>query len=315
MSNDNVASTSATPQAMELTVKNITNNVKLVNSQTPNPRMKFLMETLVDYLHDYIRETRLTNKEWIETIQFLTECGQKCTDVRQEFILLSDILGVSVLVDAVNNPKPSNATESTVLGPFYTDDAQDVANGDSIASPGKGEMCLVLATVKNTNGEPIEGARIDIWETDGDGLYDNQYEERDRPDMRGRLTTDKNGDFYFKCVKPVSYSVPVDGPVGKLLEKLHRHAYRPAHIHFRINVPENIYDELVTALYVRGDPYESSDAVFGVKKSLVVDVGKVEDASLAKKYDVNEQDWLIRYDFVMTTRDETQALISMPAQD
>ena len=178
----------------------------------------------------------------------------------------------------------------------------------------KGEMCLVLATVKDTQGKPIEGAKIDVWETDGNGRYDNQYEERDGPDMRGRLTTDHNGEFYFKCVKPVSYTVPTDGPVGKLLDKLQRPAYRPAHVHFRIYVPENIYDELVTALYVRGDPYESSDAVFGVKKSLIVDVGKVGDASIAKKYNVNEEDWLIKYDFVLTTREETQALLSTAMQ-
>jgi protocatechuate 3,4-dioxygenase beta subunit len=315
MANDNATSNNVALQSMDLTVDNITKNTKLVNSQTPNPRLKFLMEKLVDHLHDYVRETRLTTEEWTETIKFLTGCGQMCSNIRQEFILLSDILGVSVLVDAVNNPKPPNATESTVLGPFYTDDAQDVANGDSIASSGKGEVCLVLATIKDTKGKPIEGARINVWETDGNGLYDNQYEERDGPDMRGRLTSDQHGEFYFKCVKPVSYPVPVDGPVGKLLGKLHRHAYRPAHIHFRINVPGNIYDDLVTALYVRGDPYESSDAVFGVKKSLIVDVGKVEDASIAKKYDVNEQDWLIKYDFVLTKLDETQTLLSVPSQN
>jgi len=315
MSTNNDASSNTIPQLVDLTVESITKNTKLANGQTPNPRLKFLMEKLVDYLHNYVRETRLTTKEWTETIQFLTACGQMCTDVRQEFVLLSDILGVSVLVDALDNPKPPNATESTVLGPFYTDDAEDVANGESIASPGKGEICLVLATVKDTEGKPIEGARIDVWETDSNGLYDNQYKDRERPDMRGRLTTDKNGEFHFKCVKPVSYAVPIDGPVGKLLEKLHRHAYRPAHIHFRIWVPAGIYDELVTALYVHGDPYETSDAVFGVKKSLIVDVEKVDDASIAKKYDVQEQDWLIKYDFVLTTREETQSLRTLSTYD
>ncbi|CAF2829659.1 unnamed protein product [Rotaria sp. Silwood2] len=315
MSNDNTTTTDATSQLIDLTVDNLTKNVKLVNSQTPNARLKFLMEKLVDYLHNYVRETRLTTEEWNETIKFLTECGHMCTDIRQEFILLSDILGVGVLVDALNNPKPANATESTVLGPFYTDDAQDVVNGDSIASPDKGEICLVLATVKDTKGNPIEGAKIEVWEADNNGRYDNQYDERDRPDMRGRLTSNKNGEFFFKCVKPVSYPVPIDGPVGNLLEKLHRTAYRPAHIHFRIHVPENIYDDLVTALYISGDPYESNDAVFAVKKSLIVNVGKVEDISVAKKYNVIEQDWLIRYDFVLTTKDETQILLAIPTTD
>ncbi|CAF0999636.1 unnamed protein product [Rotaria sordida] len=315
MSNDSTTSTNTTLQLLDLTIDNITKNVKLVNSQTPNTRLKFLMEKLVDYLHNYVRETRPTIEEFNETMKFLAECGHMCTNVRQEFVLLSDILGVSVLVDALNNPKPTNATESTVLGPFYTDDAQDVANGDSIASPGKGEICLVLSTIKDTKGNPIEGAKIDVWETDSNGRYDNQYDERDRPDMRGRLTSNKNGEFFFKCVKPVSYPIPSDGPAGKLLETLHRPARRPAHIHFRIYAPNSTYDDLVTALYIRGDPYESNDAVFGVKKSLIVDVGKVEDASLAKKYDVNEQDWLIRYDFVLTTKDETQALLTMPTAD
>ena len=284
-------------------MEDITRNAKLLNSQGCDERMKFLMEKLVQCLHDYVRETRLTTDEWMSTIQFLTQCGQMSTNIRQELILLSDILGVSALVDAVNHPKPSNATESTVLGPFYTDDSEDVANGDSIASPGKGEVCLVLATVKDTKGQPIQGAKIDVWETDGYGKYDNEYEERDRPDMRGRLTTDQNGEFNFKCVKPVSYAVPTDGPVGKLLEKLHRHAYRPAHIHFRIYVPESNYDDLVTALYIRGDPYECSDAVFGVKKGLIIDLEKATDPSLA--------DWLIRYNFVLTTHEETKTLLSL----
>ncbi|CAF1019595.1 unnamed protein product [Adineta steineri] len=315
MSTDNYVVSNTSPQLTDLTVDNITKNIKLVNSQTPNPRLKFLMEKLADHLHDYIRETKLTTEEWTETIQFLTKCGQISNDVRQEFILLSDILGVSVLVDALNNPKPSNATESTVLGPFYTDDAEDVVNGESIASPGKGEICLVLATVKDTKGKPIEGAKIDVWETDGNGLYDNQYKNRDKPDMRGRLTTNKDGEFYFKCVKPVSYAVPIDGPVGKLLGKLNRQAYRPAHIHFRIWIPEGGYTDLVTAIYLQDDPYITCDAVFGVKKNLIVDIGKVEDTAIAKKYDVDEQDWLIRYDFVMTTTGETQALLSISEQN
>ncbi|CAF0999674.1 unnamed protein product [Rotaria sordida] len=315
MSNDSTTSTNATPQLLDLTIDNLTKNVKLVNNQTPNTRLKFLIEKLVDYLHNYVCETRLTNEEFHKAMKFLAECGHMCTDIRQEFVLLSDILGVSVLVDALNSSKPPNATESTVLGPFHTDDAQDVANGDSITSPGKGEICLVLATIKDTKGNPIEGVKIEVWETDSNGLYDNQYDERDRPDMRGRLTSNRNREFFFKCVKPVSNSIPNDGPAGKLLEILHRSVHRPAHIHFRIYVPNSTYDDLVTALYIRGDPYESNDAVFDVKKSLIVDVGKVEDASLAKKYGVNEQDWLIKYDFVLTTRDETQALLTIPTTD
>lgn len=304
----------STVQDKELLTENITEYVKGRNSEASNPRLKFLLDKLIDYLHGYVRETRLTNEEWMSAIEFLTKCGQTCTNVRQEFILLSDVLGVSVLVDEINHPKPPNATESTVLGPFYTDDAENVANGESIASPGKGETCLVLATVKDTKGQPIEGVHVNVWETDGEGRYDNQYEVRDKPDMRGCLTSDKTGEVYFKCVKPVSYGVPTDGPVGELLEKFHRHAYRPAHIHFRLTAPESDYDELVTALYIRGDPYLTSDIVCGVKNSLIVDAVKVEDASLAKKYGVDEQDWLVRYDFVLTTRVETEALLQASTQ-
>ncbi|CAF1313949.1 unnamed protein product [Didymodactylos carnosus] len=279
-----------------------------MNGQSADPRVKFLLEKLVDHIHDYARETQLTSEEWMVGLRFLTKCGQMCTDIRQEFILLSDVLGLSALVDALNNPKPPTATESTVLGPFHTDDAPDVANGESIASPGKGEKCLVIATVKDIDGKPIEGAKIDVWETDGNGHYDVEYDERDRPDMRGCLTSNKNGEFYFKCVRPVSYTVPTDGPVGELLKNLDRHSFRPAHIHFRINVPGDKYSELITTLFLRGDPHLTTDAVFGVKRSLIVDLGRIEDGSIAKKYDADEQDWLIKWDFVMTTIDEANAL-------
>ena len=311
MAENGASSSNRSSEQADLSVDEIIRSIKLSNSQTSDARLKFLLEKLIDQFRSYARETRLTNEEWLQTLQFITACGQNSTDVRQELFLLSDILGFSTLMDVLNHPKPPNGTPSTVLGPFHTDDALDIPNGDSIASPGKGETCLVLATVKDTAGRPIEGAKVDVWETDGHGRYDNQYENRDRPDMRARLTSNADGEFYFKCVKPVSYSVPRDGPVGILLGKLERHAYRPAHIHFYISVPGNIYDDLVTALYIRGDPYESSDAVFGVKQSLIVDIVKLNDATVAKKYDVDEQDWLIKYDFVLTTRTETEALLSM----
>jgi protocatechuate 3,4-dioxygenase beta subunit len=297
---------------VDLTVEDITQNAKLVNSQASNPRLKFVMDKLIDHLHAFARETRLTTEEWRAGLQFLTECGQMCSDDRQELDVLSGILGLNALVDTMNNPKLNNATESTMLGPFYKDDAPEVANGESVASPGKGEVCLVLATVKDTKGTPIEGIKIDVWETDETGHYDCQYSDRDKSDMRGRLTSNKNGEFYFKCVKPVSYPIADDGPAGKLLRMLNRHVYRPAHIHFRIRDPKEKYNELITALYMRGDRYETTDAVLDVKTSLIVDTLKVEDASIAEKYGVSEQDWLIKYDFVLTTPEETQPLVTLP---
>ncbi|KAG5636903.1 hypothetical protein H0H81_006438 [Sphagnurus paluster] len=185
-----------------------------------------------------------------------------------EFILLSDILGVSTLVDMINNAKPPGATEATVLGPFFTDDAHELSNGESIASEGKGDYMFVEGRVLDIQGNPISGAVIDTWETDGDGLYDNQYPDRDKPDCRGRLISAKDGSYAFRAVVPVPYPIPSDGTVGALLSHLGRHALRPAHLHIMIEAPG--FEKLITALYFEGDPYLSTDAVFGVRKSLIV---------------------------------------------
>lgn len=297
------------PKLVDLTEENMTEYAKWVNDQATNSRLKFVINKLIDHLHAFARETRLTTDEWKLSLQFLAQSGQISNDNRQEFNTLSSMLGLSALVEIMNNPRCLNATESTTLGPFFTDNAPDVPNGGSIVSAGKGEPCLVLATVKDTQGNPIEGLKIDVWETDQMGLYDCQYSDREKPDMRGRLTSNEHGEFYFRCVKPVPYPIVADGPAGRLLRALNRHIYRPAHIHFRIRDPNETYNELITALYIRGDPYEFNDAILAVKSSLLVDVFKVEDPSLAKKYDVDERDWLIRYDFVLTTPEERRTVL------
>ncbi|KAF8473993.1 Intradiol ring-cleavage dioxygenase [Kalaharituber pfeilii] len=294
------------PPMRDLTDANITPNAILINSNTPNLRLKYILSSLITHLHDFARETRLTAEEWMTGIQFLTATGRMCRDTRQEFILLSDILGLSTLVESINHPKPPGATEGTVLGPFHTHDAQKTSMGESIASPGKGEICLVRCTVKDASGNPIEGAKIDVWEADETGHYDTQYADRDGPDCRGILTSDKDGKFWFKAVKPVPYPIPQDGTVGNLLKSLHRHPYRPSHMHFMIIAPG--FDTLVTALYVRGDPYETTDAVFGVKSSLVVDVKRIEDQELLREYGVPKDAWGIEYDFVMVTEKEARRL-------
>lgn len=231
------------PPMLDLTAENITPNTLLINSQCPDKRFKYLMAQLVTHLHDFARETRLTTDEWMSAIQFLTATGQKCSSTRQEFILLSDTLGLSMLVDAMNHPKPPGATEGTVLGPFHTDDAIVYEEGASICSEGKGEPMLVQCTLRDTLGNPVVGATIDVWETDDTGHYDTQYEGREGPDCRGILRSTEEG-FAFKAVRPVSYPVPTDGPVGDMLKKLKRHAFRPSHMHFKINAPG--FDELVT---------------------------------------------------------------------
>jgi protocatechuate 3,4-dioxygenase beta subunit len=293
------------PPMLDLTDENITSNTHIVNSQGSDKRFQYLMTRLITHLHEFSRETRLTTDEWMGAINFLTACGQMCTDTRQEFILLSDTLGLSMLIDSMNHPKPQGATEGTVLGPFHTHDAIEYEHGDSICSAGKGEPMLVKCTLKDTDGKPVVGASIDIWETDDTGHYDTQYEGREGPDCRGILHSTQDG-FWFKGIRPVPYPVPTDGPVGIMLRKLQRHAYRPSHMHFKINAPG--FDELITALFIRGDHYETSDAVFGVKSSLIVDIIKVTDPAMAAKYGMKAGDWLLEKDFVIITDEQSRVL-------
>ncbi|KAB2569926.1 putative catechol protein [Lasiodiplodia theobromae] len=300
------------PPLKDLTIDNITDNVHLINSRCPNPRLKYILERLVVHAHDFARETRLSTDEWMTGIQFLTEVGQICSDVRQEFILLSDIIGLSLLVDSIDHPKPPHSTEGTVLGPFHTLDAHGEANGSVISHDPDGEPCLVLCSVKDTAGNPIEGVKIDVWETDSKGFYDVQYKDRKEPDGRAVLVSDKDGIFWFKAIVPVPYPIPHDGPVGKLLKVLKRHPYRPSHMHFMF--AKEGFDNLITALYLRNDPYETSDAVFGVKETLLVDLHTV-DAADAKKYGVKEGSKLMKYDFVLVTEDEAKQLREKKAME
>jgi protocatechuate 3,4-dioxygenase beta subunit len=238
-------------------------------------------------------------------IQFLTQTGQISTDVRQEFILLSDIFGLSLLVDNIDHPKPEGATEGTVLGPFHTSDAEEMKAGDELSHDEKGEPLLCMCSVQNREGKGIPGVKIDVWETDSEGFYDVQRAGRTEPDGRGVLRSDEEGKFWFKAVVPVEYPIPHDGPVGKLLKMLGRHPYRPAHMHFMF--AREGFDNLITALYVKGDRYESSDAVFGVKQSLVVEIGTVGEKEV-KEYGVDEGTRLLKWEFVLVSEEETKVL-------
>ena len=222
----------------------ITENVKAMNSACPDKRLKFILERVVSHVHDLVKETNLSTSEWMTAIEFLTKVGQTCTSTRQEFILLSDVLGVSVLVDTIDNPKPPGATEGTVLGPFHTDEAQSAQSGARIAHDPDGEALLALCTVRDMAGRPLADVKIDVWETDSKGFYDVQYADRSGPDGRAILTSDEEGRFWFKAIVPVPYPIPGDGPVGELLERLGRHHYRPAHMHFKLDHPR--CDALVT---------------------------------------------------------------------
>ena len=235
-------------------------------------RLLEVMSSLVRHLHDFAREVELTEDEWFAGIRFLTEAGRITDDRRQEFILLSDVLGLSMLVTAQNNTKPDSCTESTVLGPFFVEGAPKVENGADIANGAPGAPSVVRGRVLSLSGEPIPGAVIDVWQSDEDGFYDVQLPAPEGvPEARGRaqLRSVADGRFLFRSVLPEHYPIPRDGPVGAMLEALGRHPWRPAHVHFKIEAPG--FERLITHVFRDGDPYLDSDAVFGVRSSLVAD--------------------------------------------
>ena len=252
-----------------LTEQNLVDAVLKKLESAKDPRFKEVMTSLIRHLHAFVRETELTEQEWMTGIQFLTATGKKCDGKRQEYILLSDTLGVSMLVDAINHRKPGGATETTVLGPFYVPGAKDMPMWADIAGDAPGEPAYVFGRVLDVGGKPIAGATIDVWQTDGEGFYDVQRPGGNESYARGKFTTAADGRYGFRTVKPVSYPVPTDGPVGKMLLGMGRHPYRPAHVHAIISAPG--YEKVATHLFVKGDAYLDSDAVFGVKHSLVVD--------------------------------------------
>ena len=239
-------------------------------ANTDDPRLKQILTSLVTHLHDFAREVNLTEDEWMQGIQFLTATGQKCDAKRQEFILLSDTLGLSMLVVAMNHAKPAGATEATVFGPFHVEDAPVVEQGADLAAGAPGVPFFVEARVRDLSGRPIAGAEVDVWQADDDGLYDVQRPELgDTRRARGVLHADDAGSVRFRTVAPTAYPVPTDGPVGRMLLASGRHPWRPAHLHFRIRAPG--FQTLVTHIFRDGDPYLDSDAVFGVRSSLISD--------------------------------------------
>ena len=249
-------------------------------------RMRDILLSLTRHLHGFIREIEPTEEEWLAAIRFLTETGQKCDERRQEFILLSDTLGASMLVDAINNRKPAGATESSVLGPFYQEGAPAYENGADLADEETdGERVLVSGKVVDLDGAPVAGAVLDIWQTAPNAVYAAQ-DPSGSFNLCGRLTTGGDGRYSFHTRKPVSYTIPGDGPVGAMLDAAGRHNWRPAHIHFMLSAPG--YETLVTQLFTDDDPYLGTDAVFGVKDSLVV------------HYEPSGDGLRLDHDFVMT---------------
>ncbi|KAK5464878.1 hypothetical protein LTS15_001441 [Exophiala xenobiotica] len=354
-------------KAEDLTAENLTQHViKTCTENVSHERTAVLIAGLIRHLHDYVREVQLKPGEWEAGWQYLTETGQFCTPDRQEMVLLSDVLGVSALVDSINSAAQTNsskkssgtsgtsgrvdvATESSILGPFHNDAAEQLENGRSIGSEGVvGEPMLIHGTVRSSSttndgengdgdGEPIEGATVDVWETNGNGLYDMQDPQRDGPDCRGIFRTDKQGRFYLLGVKSVDYNIPDEGPVGKLLKILDRNVTRPAHVgrllfrkkeeeeekgklltfenqHFQIRHPT--YINLTTALYASDSAHITTDPVFGVKASLVKEFRRFEKLPEEVMRDYNglryspaQQDqvakkgiWSLEHDFVLVRK-------------
>jgi protocatechuate 3,4-dioxygenase beta subunit len=245
-----------------------------------NKRAKVLVDSLVKHLHAFVKETKPTLDEWMYGINFLTRTGHLSTDWRQEFILLSDALGISMLVETLNNDKMSGETESTVLGPFYIPNAPRYPNGANICLDGKGEPVLVQGTVTNAKGKPIAGATLDVWQTNDEGFYDVQ-QKGIQPEMnlRGVFTSDAKGHYAFRSAYPRFYPIPYDGTVGDMLKALDRNPNRPAHLHFMISAPG--HEKLVTHIFTPDCPWLKEDAVFGVKESLIADFKWTDDAKRA----------------------------------
>jgi hydroxyquinol 1,2-dioxygenase len=270
-------------------------------AQSDNPRLKTIMQSLVRHLHAFAQETKLTEAEWMAGIQFLTATGHKCDDVRQEFILLSDTLGLSMLLVAMHDGAQSGATEATVLGPFHTPDAPVMANGSDLSAGAPGEPLYVSGRVLSVDGTPLAHARVDVWQADAEGLYDVQRSElEEHRRARGIIETDAAGCFAFWSVLPEAYPVPTDGPVGQMLLSAGRHPWRPAHIHFLIESAG--HHPLVTHIFREGDPYLDSDVVFGVRPSLV---GQFERQAAGNAPDgraMTQAFWTMAYTFVMQAK-------------
>ncbi len=263
-----------------------------------DPRTRQIAETVVRHLHAAVKEIEPTHEEWLAAIRFLTETGHMCTDWRQEFILLSDVLGVSMLVDAINHRRPGRATENTILGPFFVEGVPKCTSGANICRDGKGEPLVVEVKVIDIEGNPVQGAIVDVWQTNDDGFYDVQQKGvQPEGNLRGKFESDVEGRFWFTTVKPRDYPIPDDGPVGKLLAKLGRHPNRAAHIHFIVQAAG--YETVITHVFAPDCPYLGEDAVFGVKESLVGHFDKVDDAGRAESLGVSSPFWITRPTFVL----------------
>jgi hydroxyquinol 1,2-dioxygenase len=280
----------------QFTEENLTEAVVARLKDVENPRFKQIMTSAIRHLHAFAREVQLTEEEWFEGIKFLTAVGQKCDDKRQEVILLSDVLGLSMMVVALNHKTAPGATEATVLGPFFAHGAPEFDYGADLRQgcTVKGEDVYVTGRILSTDGRPIANAVLDVWQAKADGVYDVQ-DPKAEFELRGRVKANSKGEYAFRSYKPKFYGVPVDGPVGDLLRAMGRHPMRPAHMHAIVSAPG--YQQVITHVFVEGDPYLDSDAVFAVKDSLIGKYRKVDSPEEAKKLGMPNPFLKLEWDF------------------
>jgi hydroxyquinol 1,2-dioxygenase len=289
-----------------VTEKTLTDVVHQRWTNIPDPRLRQVMTALIKHVHAFVREIEPTQTEWATAIDFLTRTGQMCDEKRQEFILFSDVLGVSMLVDAITHRRSSGATPSTVEGPFHVPNAPAMANGANMAVDAPGIPCFCTGKVRGLGGEAIAGATLDLWQTDGEGLYEAQRPEIPGVWMRGLYHTQPDGSYLIRTVAPISYTIPMDGTIGELMNRTTMSHMRPAHIHFAIGAPG--YHGLVTHLFQAGDEWINDDAVYGVKAPLIVEFKKMPAGGKAPTGEtINEPFYVVNYDFVLERKAQAAA--------
>jgi hydroxyquinol 1,2-dioxygenase len=295
-----------------VTEQNLTDIVLERWKDIADPRLREVMTSLIRHLHGFVREIEPSEQEWMTAIDWLTQTGKLCTDKRQEFILASDVLGVSMLVDCINHRFASAATPTTVTGPFHIHDSPKLAQGVDMARGAPGTPCFLTGFVRDLEGKPVAGAMLDIWQTDGEGLYEAQRDVTE-PWMRGIYESGADGSFLIRTVAPIGYSIPMDGTVGALMNRTNVSHMRPAHIHFLVEAPG--YHRLITHLFQRGCEYIEGDAVYGVKEELIVDFQKMPPGSRAPDGEVmSTEHYLVSYDFVLQRAQADELMDAVAAE-
>jgi hydroxyquinol 1,2-dioxygenase len=287
-----------------VTEANLTDIARERWNNIPDPRLRAIMTSLVKHIHAFVRDIEPTEAEWATAIDWLTRTGKMSTDKRQEFILFSDVLGVSMLVDAINHRLATGATPTTVTGPFHIHGSPEFADGANMAEGAPGVPCFVSGFVRDLDGRPIEGAVLDVWQTDGEGLYEAQRDV-DQPWLRGVYHTKANGSFLIRTVTPIGYTIPMDGTVGELMQRTDISHYRPAHIHFLVEAPG--YHRIITHLFQRGDQYLEADVVYGVKQQLIVDFNKRPAGTAPTGERLDTAFYEVNYNFVLQALAQTMA--------